>query len=150
MPRTARKNKRENLLEEKRKLLDKLNAVDLQIKEADKEAKGKWDESFLKGVMKIPARELGDEYYSGFTVESVLACIRESLAGLKRKEEEPTESAPQPAEIAEPYPAPEAGGQEDEKTSSETIQTKNQEEAEAPAETEALDFMEAFSGGHYF
>lgn len=149
MPRTARKNKRENLLEEKRKLLDKLNAVDLQIKEADKEAKGKWDESFLKGVMKIPARELGDEYYSGFTVESVLARIRESFARLKRKEEGITESAPQPAENAESYSAP-AGGQKDEITSSETIQTKNQEEAEAPAETEALDFMEAFSGGHYF
>lgn len=97
MPRTARKNKRESLLEEKRKLLDKLNAVDLQIKAANKEAKEKWDDAFIKGITKIPQKELGEEYYSTYPVDDILECIREAIGEMKKKEENADSPAPEGA-----------------------------------------------------
>lgn len=98
MPRGVRKNKRENLMEEKRKLLEKLNAVDLQIEEYNKEVKDKWDAAFQKGMEDIRSDLFGDEYYSTVPVDQVLSCIKKALEGMagekEIKEEKTVEKAP--------------------------------------------------------
>lgn len=90
MPRVSKKNKRESLLEEKRKILEKLNAIDLQIKEVNKEAKEKWDVAFQKGVGRIRTSVLGEDYYSQYGVDSVLSCVEGALKEMVQNQEEKT------------------------------------------------------------
>lgn len=85
-------------MEEKRKLLEKLNAVDLQIEEYNKEVKDKWDAAFQKGMEDIRSDLFGDEYYSTVPVDHVLSCIKKALEGMagekEIKEEKTVEKAP--------------------------------------------------------
>ena len=143
MPRVSRKNKRESLLEEKRKILEKLNAIDLQIKEVNKEAKEKWDETFQKGMARIRASVLGNEYYSQFAVDSVLSCVEGALKEMVQIPEEETPEAVSAVETAG-TPMENAAGEENTKE-------EVKPEPEVISDSDSLpEPADAPSGSQYF
>lgn len=153
MPRVARKNKRESLLEEKRRLLEKLNAVDLQIEEADRIAKEKWDEAFLKGIKELPEKIFGEEYFSHMQADVILSVIEDALLKMNKKEEgekEPSSETTDPEkEQAVPeenrLPAPDETADEEEESSAGEIPSY-----ESASGQDLNPEEDSLSGGRYF